>query len=191
MCFGRERPGPQLIPADVGSVGKDRERRRPRAGRRIERRFELDRPYAIGCPNREVRNPHALAGPRPFDRSITGSKACRVGADQRSGGYAAGFQGRRQVQPFRTVEAVSKGAKSRHGQHAVGDGCFVPPPFSIHVVERRVRVCENHVRMPIWSDALDHEDRERRQFVIMSLASSAIWQMWNVATMNALHFILS
>jgi hypothetical protein len=36
--------------------------------------------------------------------------------------------------------------------------CLVPPPFWIHAVYRGVRLCENHVRMPIGFDALDHED---------------------------------
>jgi hypothetical protein len=55
-------------------------------------------------------------------------------------------------------KAYRKVRNPRHGQNAVGDRCLVPPPFSIHAVYRGVRLCENHVRMPIGFDALDHED---------------------------------
>src|SRR6516225_6900118 len=130
-------------------MGKYRERRRAAAGRWIERRFEQDRPCAFGSPNRQVRNEYALAWPRPIEGSITRGKTCCIGADQYSGGNAPGLEGRGQIQPVRTIEGISEGAKSRHRQHAADDRCFVPPPFSIHVVERRIRLCEYHVRMPI------------------------------------------
>ena len=70
---------------------------------------------------------------------------------------------RRLVQPVRTLEREPQchgcGGENRgEGQHAIGDRRLAPKPFAIHAVIGRVRVCENHVRMPVGPYALDHED---------------------------------
>ena len=105
-----------------------------------------------------MRNRHALPGPWPVARPLARGKVLRISADQRSRGDAAVLEGRGHVQPVRTIEGVSEGAKSRHGQHAIDDRCFVPPPFSARSVKRRVRLCEHHIRMSVGLDALDDED---------------------------------
>jgi hypothetical protein len=162
--LGRERPGDELIPAGVGSVREDRERRRTSPGRPVQRRFERDRPCAIRRPHNEVRDRHAFAGPRPFRRSVARGEACRVIADQRSGYDALPCESRRVEQPVRTVEPELRVAEptdsqriARGGQYAAGDLRLTARPFAIQIVERRVAMRENDVRPPVGLHALDHD----------------------------------
>jgi hypothetical protein len=78
MCGGK---GSVATVENEFNSNLDCERRRPRPGRRIEGRFEHDRPRAVGRPNREVRNKDTLPGSRPVDRPVTRSEARHVGAD--------------------------------------------------------------------------------------------------------------
>ena len=160
MRFCREGPSPELIVANVRPVGNNCERRGIRADGRIERRFQHDRTGAVGGPNREMRNPHALARPGPFNRPIARRQAPCVGADKRPGGNTAVLKGCGHEEPVRAVEGVSKGAKSGQGQHAVDDPCFVAPPLAARAVKCQVRFQEDSASSAttISGDALDHED---------------------------------
>src|SRR5581483_2124479 len=61
--LGRKRPGAQLITADIGAVGEDRERRRARSRWWVVGRLHPDRPAAIGRAKGEMRDPDPLARP--------------------------------------------------------------------------------------------------------------------------------